>query len=172
MSKIGARRPHLEAAVGAFEGTDLERLYVEQDVVLQSDLRRGEQVVPKGLTAAVREWLGKPTGMLFTLLGDFGSGKTSFCKRLAWEMAPAARDHATARRPVVVDLREGRSSMVTLESLLSHRCQQLSNEPVNPQALLRLNREGYLVLIFDGNWGRSSAGMASYISPLCRSLCP
>ncbi|MCP4661162.1 MAG: NACHT domain-containing protein, partial [bacterium] len=142
--------PHLEAAVRAFQGTDLEDLYVEQDAVLQSGIRPGEEVVAKKLTATVREWLKKPIGTLFTLLGDFGSGKTSFCQHLACELALAARDDATARRPVVVDLREGGSTTVTLENLLIHRCQQLSSEPINAQALLHLNREGHLVLIFDG----------------------
>jgi len=119
-------------------------------VVLQSDIRPGEEVIARKLIATVRGWLSKPSGTLFTLLGDFGSGKTSFCQRLACELALAARDDATARRPVVVDLREGGSTTVTFENLLIDRCQRLLAEPVNPQALLHLNREGHLVLIFDG----------------------
>ncbi|HYO13707.1 MAG TPA: pentapeptide repeat-containing protein [Thermoanaerobaculia bacterium] len=54
------------------------------------------------------------------------------------------------RMPILIDLREGGSTTVTLENLLTHHFQRLSSQPVNPQALLHLNREGYLLLIFDG----------------------
>ena len=56
----------------------------------------------------------------------------------------------STRVPILIDLREGGSTTVTLESLLTHHFQRLSSQPFNPQALLHLNREGYLVLIFDG----------------------
>jgi len=39
---------------------------------------------------------------------------------------------------------------VTLENLLVHAHQRVASQPLNPQALLRLNDEGHLVLVFDG----------------------
>ncbi|NJL29504.1 MAG: NACHT domain-containing protein, partial [Thermoanaerobaculia bacterium] len=142
--------PSLEAAIAGFRGTALERLYVEQEVVLQSDLEPGKTPRALPLSEMVRDWLEAPTGSFLTLLGDFGSGKTSFCRRLACELAVAARETPGRRAPVLIDLREGASTTVTLESLLTHHFQRLSSRAFNPQALLHLNREGYLVLLFDG----------------------
>ncbi len=145
-------KPNLNHAVRGFEGTELEKLYVEQEVVYQSDIKPGEKVEAKSLTGSVKEWIAEDSGTFLTLLGDFGSGKTSFCKRLACELAKNARDEPEAHRvPVLIDLREGRSTAVTLENLLGHHFQKLApNKPLLTQALLQLNQEGYLVVFFDG----------------------
>jgi len=146
--------PNLEAAIRVFEGTPLERLYVEQEAVLEADIRDirpGESVEPKGLTETVLKWLDRPSGTFLALLGDFGCGKTSFSKRIAWDLATRSKEKpGEVRMPVLIDLREGGSTTVTLENLLTHHFQRLSSQAFNPQALLHLNREGYLLLIFDG----------------------
>jgi hypothetical protein len=143
-------RPVLDAAVHAFQGTALERLYIEQDVVFEGDIKPGVEVERKSLTQEVLRWLKEPSGTFLALLGDFGCGKTSFSKRLACELALEARGKEGTRAPVLIDLREGGSTTVTLESLLTQQFQRLSSQPFNPQALLQLNREGHLALIFDG----------------------
>jgi WD40 repeat protein len=149
-------RPNLDAAVRVFQGTALERLYVEQDMVFEGSIRPGKEIEPKPLTAEVLRWLEEPGSTFLALLGDFGCGKTSFCKRLASELALQTREgladgRGTTRAPVLVDLREGGSSTVTLESLLTQHFQRLApTQPFNPQALFHLNREGHLLLIFDG----------------------
>jgi Tol biopolymer transport system component len=143
-------RPNLDATIHAYQGTALERLYVEQDVVFESDIKPEREIPRKGLTESVLKWLKEPSGTFLALLGDFGCGKTSFSKRLASELAVKARAEEGARAPVLIDLREGGSTTVTLESLLTQHFQRLSSQPFNPQALLQLNREGFLVLIFDG----------------------
>jgi len=148
-------RPNLDAAVLAFRGTALERLYVEQNVVFEGDIKPGQPVEAKPLTGEALRWLGESSGTFLTLLGDFGCGKTSFSKRLACELALKAREEmkdgeGSTRVPILIDLREGGSTTVTLENLLTHHFQRLSSQPFNPQALLHLNREGHLLLIFDG----------------------
>lgn len=144
-------RPNLEAVIRGFQGTALERLYVEPQVVLEKDIRKDHVLEPRDLAETVREWLKREDSTFFALLGDFGCGKTSFSKRLACEMALAAKEKPSeARTPILLDLKEGRSTTVTLESLLTHHFQRLSPQPFNPQALLHLNREGHLLLLFDG----------------------
>ncbi len=142
--------PNLDHAIRTFQGTDLERLYVEQQVVWQRDLEKGETPVARGLTESVVAWLDEPGPGVLTLLGDFGVGKSSFCQRLACQLALAYQQDAEKKAPVLIDLRDGGSTTVTLENLLSHHFQQLSSRLFNPQALLHLNRSGHLVLIFDG----------------------
>ncbi len=144
--------PNLEAAIETFHGSDLERLYVEQDVVLQSVLQSGSGLRQSdGLGKTVLAWLEEPKKNFLALLGDFGAGKTSFCKRLACELATRVREQpGRTRIPMIIDLRASGSTTVTLENLLTHHFQSLSSRIFNPQSLLYLNREGYLVLLFDG----------------------
>jgi WD40 repeat protein len=140
----------VEHALRGYQGSALERLYVEQDVLFDEDL---SQPHPSrhALTPAADAWLDQPGETFLALLGDFGTGKTSFAKRWAALLAAKAKQQpARMRVPVLIDLREARSTTVSLENILTHRFQQLSRRPFNPQALLHLNREGHLVLIFDG----------------------
>ena len=64
-----------------YAGTEIEKNYTEQDVVVENT----DKAQPA--LAYVNHWLGEPGGGFFTLLGDFGTGKTSFTKRLAHDLA-------------------------------------------------------------------------------------
>ena len=147
---------NLDTAIREYQGTALERLYVEQEVVLQSDLQPGEVVEARPVGSTVAQWMERPGQGFLALLGDFGAGKTSFCQRLACEMALRVRaeessDESPPRIPVLIDLRQAGTTTLTLENLLSHHFQRIgSSKPLNPRALLHLNREGRLLLIFDG----------------------
>jgi hypothetical protein len=66
--------PNVEAAIQGFQGSPLEHLYVEQDMVLESDIRAGEDLQPRKLTETVLEWLDQPGHSFLALLGDFGCG--------------------------------------------------------------------------------------------------
>jgi len=145
-------RPPLDAAIRAFQGTALERLYVEPDVVLHSEIQPGRPIVAHDAQEAAHRWLGQGEGNLFILLGDAGSGKTSFCRRLACDLALRAREKklGEARVPVLVDLGEAGSVSLTIEGLLSQTFQRLGAQPINPAALLHQNREGLLTLLCDG----------------------
>jgi WD40 repeat protein len=141
--------PNLDAAIRSFQGTPLERLYVELEVALERDIQ-----ARKSLTEEVLRWLQEPSGRFLALLGDFGCGKTSFTKRLACELALRIREELSqgasgTRTPVLINLKDGGSTTVTLENLLTHHFQRLSAQPFNPRSLLRLNEEGHLLLIFD-----------------------
>jgi WD40 repeat protein/cellulose biosynthesis protein BcsQ len=139
--------PSLEHSIRDFEGSPLERLYVEQDVVFET-APGGSVSERKPLLAEVRAWRDRPGETFLTLLGDFGSGKTSFSRRLAWELAREARKGG--RAPVLVDFKEARSATASLESVLGQHFVNLGCRPLNTRALLHLNREGHLLLIFDG----------------------
>lgn len=143
-------RPSLDALVRQYQGTALERLHVENDVVLQAEIDAGRPArTPLG--AAVRAWIDTPGANALVLLGDFGVGKTSFCRRLAAELAADHRKAPDATRvPVLVDLREAATATAKLENILVDHFQRHASTTVLPSALLHLNREGHLVLVFDG----------------------
>jgi restriction endonuclease/NACHT domain-containing protein len=139
-------KPALGQILGSYRGTALERLYVETDAILERKLAE-----KRPLTETVREWIEAPGGTLLTLLGDFGSGKSSFCLRLASELAEAVHeDRSAGRIPILVDLKHSGGATAQLENVLTDHFQRVSSQTILPQALLHLNREGRLVLILDG----------------------
>lgn len=145
----------LEPAIHAFQGTALERLYVELEVVLESELRPGRVPEPGDATATFRRWLNQKGAGLFLLLGEAGSGKTCFCRRIAAELAQESQNERTdrkdssARVPLHVDLRG--AAVGLLETLLLQHLQRVAPKiSMSPPALLHANREGLLVLLFDG----------------------
>ena len=143
--------PSLDACIRGYEGTELERLYVEQELVFQGEVEPGRKPPAYPASQAVLDWLDRPGENLLALLGDFGSGKTSLCKHLGHLLARRALEKREgARLPVVIDLGQARSAAVSLENILANHFQSLTSRPINPSALLHLNRAGQLLLIFDG----------------------
>ncbi|MBK5294268.1 MAG: pentapeptide repeat-containing protein, partial [Acidobacteriia bacterium] len=126
------------------EGKDIERLYVEPDIYPERDLK------PHGVMGYVDEWLADPSAVQLTLLGDFGTGKTWFTRKLACELAKRYREDASRhRQPIRINLRDVAKAL-DLEGILFHHFQMSTGRPVNPKAVLHLLSEGRYVLIFDG----------------------
>ena len=142
---------NIDKAIHDFRGTAVERLYVEQQVIVESQIRPGEAVVQRGMTEFAEEWLARSGARFLALLGDFGSGKTTFAKHFAAQLADRWRERSTgARIPVLIDLRNARSTTLSLENILIDHFARISSRNFNIAALLHLNREGHLLLIFDG----------------------
>ena len=116
-------------------------------MVLERDLAANEITPARDLTPWVRAWL-KDEGKFLALLGDFGVGKTSFCYRLAAELAA---DWAPGKRlPVLVDLRDHLVGSSTPEGMLARHFRNAGIRAAHPAALLRLCYEGHFLLILDG----------------------
>ncbi|MGI8807606.1 MAG: KGGVGR-motif variant AAA ATPase [Acidimicrobiales bacterium] len=141
--------PEQRAIREAWSGSGTEALYIEPDVVVHGRARPGERVDAAPLRNELHRWLADDTTPVFALLGDFGTGKTTFCTSLAAEMAAAAADDPTARVPVLVDLRQTRTTHATLDGLLRAHLDRRSIG-VSPAALRQRSRAGHLLLIFDG----------------------
>jgi len=134
---------YLVTLIQDVEGKDIERLYVEPEV-------RPEGAEPLPLPDYIGKWLADPGALHLTLLGDYGTGKTWFSRRLASTLARRHReDPARHRFPVRVDLKKAAKAL-SLEGLLFEHFQHQVGRQVNPKSVLRLLSEGRLVLIFDG----------------------
>ncbi|MEM6455338.1 MAG: pentapeptide repeat-containing protein [Acidobacteriota bacterium] len=143
-------KPCYDAAVQRYRNSALERIYVPPDIVLQSDLIPGETVEARPLIDTMLDWIEHGEASSMTLLGDFGSGKTSFCQYFAHRLALRAELDDTTRVPLVIDLRQRGADGVTLDQLLGEYFRRLTPTPPDLQTIFYLNREGHLLLIFDG----------------------
>lgn len=92
-----------------------------------------------------------PVNGQVSVLGDSGSGKTSFCLHLTYEVARRWRDERVGRVPLYIPLRgyapeKGLDALITSVAVNSYRLQRL-----NADRILRHTVEkGRFLLIFDG----------------------
>ncbi len=126
------------------EGQPIQSLYVEPDLWPEE---RGQKLAAK---AYLEEFLADSEAVMLTLLGDYGTGKTWFTRKVAYELALRYRDDpARHRQPIRIDLRYVAKAL-DLEGILIHHFQANAGRQVNARAILHLTAEGRFVLIFDG----------------------
>jgi hypothetical protein len=140
-------RPYLQALVAAFESSPLGRTYVEQRVLLEG--RRDDDSEVDLLPHAL-SWAGGDGHRLWLLLGDYGTGKSAFFQRFAYELARRALDDPEAPFPIAIDLRLT-ANATSLEGLLfEHMREQARGElRATPAVLLHLLSAGRCVLLLD-----------------------
>jgi len=107
--------------------------------------RTGGDPEPVDLDAYLTDWLQSPDVKHLSLLGDFGTGKSWLCRRLAVRMAAL-----NGRIPVLVPLRGYRPGTNFKTFLTESLTESKVKLPFEYAGFDRLNDEGRLLLIFDG----------------------
>jgi predicted NACHT family NTPase len=101
LSELMDFNSYLSGLIQNFESEPLSKLYIEQDFFPERDLKEINSF------QFVEQWLKKPDRKQFSLLGDYGTGKTSFAKKLAYKMAKEyKKEPGSVRIPFLVDLRQ------------------------------------------------------------------
>jgi hypothetical protein len=75
--------PYLRRLRARYEASPLARYYIDQKVILEKE----PKVEPVDLLPHAMAWAKGRGGRLWLLLGDYGTGKTSFAQRFAYELA-------------------------------------------------------------------------------------
>ncbi len=130
-----------------WEGTALERHYVVPTAVALDGegAPTGEQVP---LDDYALSWLDRSKTGLLCVLGDFGAGKTTFCRRLGAVLADGERPDAPL--PLFVDLRTAGSTALTIDGLLRHALDQAKLDQSRLDPWRYRLQQGSLVLLVDG----------------------
>jgi len=104
------------------------------------------------LTPEVRRWLQDRSNNLLFLLGEYGSGKTSFCRHLVYELlAEKFREHGNQRHtPILFNLREYRKSFSIKQLVTDTLVNQYGLELRSFMAFERLCSSGNVLLVLDG----------------------
>ncbi len=134
---------YLTNLIHTFESSPLYDLYIEQDFFPEKENKEINSF------EFVQKWLTKTDRKQFSLLGDYGTGKTSFARKLAYNMAKEYKEKpGSVRIPFFVDLRQSQKAL-SLHTLILEQLKNAGVEPVNADIFLKLLAEGKILLIFD-----------------------
>lgn len=148
-------RAYVERLVDEYEASDLARYYVPLGCTRRTYDAQGQGVeeLYKPMDEYIDTWLRgqDSTRNHISILGDYGTGKTSFCRQYAarqgrrWLANP---DHE--RAPLLISLRDYARTL-NIEGLITLALvNQYNIQGATLEAFRRYNAEGKLLLLLDG----------------------
>ncbi|MBI3682456.1 MAG: SUMF1/EgtB/PvdO family nonheme iron enzyme [Acidobacteria bacterium] len=144
LSRLADFGPYLSRLRAEYEKEKIERYFVPLRIKLEKPGEKEADPIP--LDGFIQDWLADPSRNHLSLLGDFGTGKTWFCRRLANQLT-----RKQDRVPVLIALRDY-SRAYDVEQMVTdavvNRFQVAL--PAGFKSFQCLNEAGRLVLIFDG----------------------
>ncbi|MBF0162575.1 MAG: pentapeptide repeat-containing protein [Magnetococcales bacterium] len=137
--------PYLLGLRQAFESSTLARTYVQQTVWLEAHPQESKVDL---LEYALRWASGQAGKKLWLLLGDYGTGKSAFFKRFAYQLAVQAEKDPSLPMPLAIDLKQFPNA-ISLETLIQEYLRTQQNWTGNPEIFLHLLEQGRLLLLLD-----------------------
>jgi len=135
---------YVRELVADYQNDELSAYYV--DLGCQS----ADGSVYKPMDDYVDDWLNDQTRNHISILGDYGTGKTSFCRQYAAELGRRwLADPDRNRIPILISLRDYAKAM-NLQQLVTDFLVNRYGIQVGYEAFRRFNADGKLVLLFDG----------------------
>lgn len=136
--------PYLENIIKDYKGSEVDRYYV--------DLRC---ISPDGtnmkISQYVSDWLKRPKDKHLSILGNFGTGKTWFCRNFVANQAKNCLQNSSKRIPILITLRDY-SKAYDIVQVITDLCANRLKIPLPSgyDTFDFLNKAGRLVIVFDG----------------------
>jgi len=119
------------------------------DLFAQDKEEMPENVFP--IQEYVYEWILKDKVNHLSILGEYGTGKTSFCRKLAHDLSLTyKKDPYGCRIPILINLRDYAKVMSIRQLITDLLINEYGLQGFDFQLFEKMNKEGLLVLIFDG----------------------
>lgn len=127
------------------EAAELEKYWVDLECGLNNRLRRFN------IIRYVDAWINSGARNHLALLGDFGTGKTWFCRYYAARLARKHLQNPEYHRiPILISL-QGYAKALKIEDLVTEPLRHAHVDLLGGfETFMHLNRHGRLLLIFDG----------------------
>ncbi len=144
VGRLADFRPYLGKLQREYEADGIEELFVP--LKIREEKEGKPSAIEQDLDTFIEQFLASPKINHLSLLGDFGTGKTWFCRRLAARLAAG-----TGRFPVSIALRDY-SRAYDIEQVLTDAVTNRFGVALAAgyKTIRRLSDEGRLLLIFDG----------------------
>jgi hypothetical protein len=136
--------PYVHALVADYEDDELCTYYVDLGC------RSADGSLYKPMDEYVDAWLDDPDRNHISILGDYGTGKTSFCRQYAAKLGRRwLADPDRHRIPVLISLRDYATAM-NLRQMITDFLVNRYGIQAGYEAFSRFNADGKLALLFDG----------------------
>jgi hypothetical protein len=135
--------PYLGRLVSEFAASPLATCYVEQMVEPEKQPRKSVPLLPYAAA-----WAYGEGSRLWVLLGDYGTGKTTFVRRFAYDLAQRALGDPVAPIPLLINLRDF-PNKASLADVLHEHWAMRTGERRDPQVFLHLLARGRIILLLD-----------------------
>lgn len=143
--RVSGFTTYLENWVSRFEASE----FVQQGTYIPLSAKTDEQQSVGKVEDYVLEWL-KGDGTLITLLGNYGTGKSTTLREIMHRQALAhLANPATERIPIFVDLKRFRQAP-TAQALITDLLVNQSDVQMNFRKFQEQNSQGRFLILFDG----------------------
>lgn len=148
--------PYFDTLKALVEKNEIPDLYVDLACYKQRMDANGNEIGRDeydSLDKYINEWVNERGKMHISILGDFGAGKTWFCRHYAYHQLDSYfKDPANRRLPLLITLRSFTKAM-TAKQLINDALLEQYKLPFVGSAFeifQEMNRRGKLLLILDG----------------------
>ena len=148
--------PYFDALKVLVEKNKIHDLYVDIGCYKQTMDKKGNEISREMHTSIdeyIDDWLIERGKMHISLLGDFGGGKTWFCRHYAYrQLDRYLKDPIKERLPILITLRSFAKAMTAQQLINDALLEQYKLQFVGSafEIFREMNRRGKLLLILDG----------------------
>ncbi len=160
--------PFIDSIIQSFEKDDISNYYV--DIIAHSG---NNNISPKPIMTKINTkrtvsktkktevydplddfictWLNDKMNNHISILGEYGTGKTSFCRKLAHDLAKKYKvDRFNNRIPVLINLRDYSKVMSVRQLITDLMINEYGLRNIDYPLFKKMNENGMFLLIFDG----------------------
>ena len=139
---------HLDRLTKDFESDDISQYYI--NLIAQNDEKMPTNIFDP-IDAYVTEWINDDTKNHLSILGEYGTGKTTFCRKFAHDLAVQYNEDPLHNRiPILINLRDYSKVMSVRQLITDLLINEYGLQGINFPLFEKMNEDGLFLLIFDG----------------------
>jgi RNA polymerase sigma factor (sigma-70 family) len=141
---------YINKVIGEFEQSSVFKSYIDLSGTEMEDYEGANRsTFIRPLESFVDRLLFNEGRGKLALLGNFGTGKTTFCRKYAYELARHYKKDPTTRIPIVINLNDYEARL-DIQELLTNTLQFRYGVRIDLTICAELQRLGRFLLMFDG----------------------
>lgn len=139
---------YLNRLIKDYDNDELSKYYIK--LIAQDDEKMPKNIFDP-LDKYVHEWINDCESNHLSILGEYGTGKTSFCRKFARDLAVKYnQDKLNNRIPILINLRDYSKVMSVRQLITDLLINEYGLQGINFPLFEKMNEEGLFLLIFDG----------------------
>ena len=141
---------YVEQIIREFEDSPISKFYIELSGTETEDYELEESAIFfRPVDDFIQRCLFLENREKLALLGNFGTGKSTFCKRYAYTLAQAYKSDKTGRVPILISLKDY-DARFDIQTLILNTLLTKYGVNITPAICQALQRIGKFMLLFDG----------------------